>query len=266
MAPTESFFGPKSLTGGAGPRRLLVWSFVVVTVNPTLSYGQDNSLAPEPTVGSAVATDRVQAPEQEPQTPEPTLPDPGAPAPGSVTAVGSNTATSAAVDVPTGNSAMGALRAVARQLVPAEDLRLRKLDTSFPAEQPEFDVVEPERDVVADQSDVSPRGASRRTVVRVVDGVTVLTNVTDQPGAGEQGYVDSTTRRPATEGRADMPQTQAALVALRSDVVVNSNALSPETKAGSSDGLGVWLWVLSGFAALLLVPIAVLLTRPVRKG
>lgn len=270
MAPTESLNGPKSVLGATRGRGLALVVWGLFTFDVALAQAQDDVSGPavEPTIGAAVATERVTS--GTPETPTAEAPSAGV-QPAQPSAPSATTALPAPAAVPlptaTGSSMMEAVRgAASRQLVPAEDLRLRKLDTSFPAEQPEFDVIEPERDVVAGDPGVSPRGTSRRTVVRVVNGVTVLTNVTDEPGAGEPGDGNAESPRVAGLVRPDQPQNQAALVALPRDVAVNSNALTPDTKAATGEGLGLWLWVLSGFAVLLLVPIAVLLTRPVRKG
>jgi hypothetical protein len=176
-----------------------------------------------------------------------------------------------------GSSLMGTVRAAAERMLETspEALRRRTLDTSFPAEQPALEVPEPPREVVAPPLPDSPepppnvadvaRGPSRRTVLRTVNGVTVLTNLTDDVGE-EARQVE-----PGAEGSSvATPPSRAASatagVALEREVQANVNALNPESKAPSATGLGVWLWLLTGFALVLLVPIAVLLTRPVRKG
>lgn len=171
---------------------------------------------------------------------------------------------------------MGNVRAAAERMLETspEALRRRTLDTSFPAEQPALEVPEPPREVIAappaalappqDESDVA-RGPSRRTVLRTIDGVTVLTNVTDEVGDEAQKLSPNTGRPPAAEPPSRAAAANAG-VALERDVSANVNALNPESKAPSTTGSGVWLWILTGFALVLLVPIAVLLMRPVRKG
>lgn len=181
------------------------------------------------------------------------------------------------VTAPSGNSMMSNVRAAAQRMLETspEALRRRTLDTSFPAEHPALEVPEPPREVVvppppADSPELPPnaddvsRGPSRRTVLRTINGVTVLTNVTDEVG-DEARQVDPG----ADRALAVTPPSRAAStagVALERGVQANVNALNPESKTPAATGLGVWLWVLTGFALVLLVPIAVLLTRPVRKG
>lgn len=174
---------------------------------------------------------------------------------------------------------MGSVRAAAQHMLETspEALRRRTLDTSFPAEQPALEVPEPPREVIAppmppadspvpppSDGDV-PRGPSRRTVLRVVDGVTVLTNLTDE-AAEESRQLNPSLERSAIVTPESRAVSATAGGASEREVRANVNALNPESKAPSSTGLGVWLWVLTGFALILLVPIAVLLTRPVRKG
>lgn len=186
----------------------------------------------------------------------------------SVTAAASNAITgsaSAAQPAPTADPApsarsmMGAVRAAARQLVPldpSQDPRLRSLDTSFPAEQ--LDSPEPPREVVAPTETRSP---ARRTLLRTVDGVTVLTNVTEP----EDPSPLTREERPPTTRSLAAPATEAPPLGQR-DVSANVNALEPEAKRQRDAGFSFWLWALGGFALVLLVPIGVLLTRPVRKG
>jgi hypothetical protein len=253
-----------------------------IAVNlPILVYAQDEQPRPdqvEPTVGEAVATQREQpAPEQPaPEQPAPEQPAPQEPTSKNAEPINQQSPPAEPDQSPpaaasTAHSMMDAVRrAAARQLIPpppAEDLRLRTLDTSFPAEQPQLDVPEPPREVVAAPvGPVPPREPSRRTVVRVVDGVTVLTNVTDDPGGDNAAYASAASPRTIGALALDARQEQAAMAVAPREVSVNANALSPASKAANSTGLGVWLWGLAGFAVLLLVPIGVLLTRPVRRG
>lgn len=278
MAPTEFFIGPKLSRWRA---RTLLGAFLTL-VNPTpLVYaqeGQPDQPGPlEPTVGEAVATERTppraadQAPAEEApvdRVPADQAPETRRLQPVPPEQVAPNNPASAEA---TGRTMMEAVRAAAaRQLTPTaapEDLRLRTLDTSFPAEQPQLDVPEPPREVIAPPlAPVSPRGPSRRTVARVIDGVTVLTNVTDAPEEDNAVYANVALRRSPETAGLGVPPSRAAMADSPREVSVNANALNPASKTSSSTGLGWWLWVLGGFAALLLVPIGVLLTRPLRKG
>lgn len=281
MAPTELVTqpqsGPKSrLTSRATWRAHLVSGVAIGIVNLTTTvYAQDappdqppeeaareksvEAMPTEPTVGEAVgeavATERGpgQAAQEGPEG------DRVEQAPRAPAAVSS------------ARSMFDAVRAAAsRQLIPAptpEELRQRTLDTSFPAEQPHLDVTEPPREVVvAPVGPNAPREPSRRTVVRVIDGVTVLTNVTEGADDGGAVRASATPPRSAVPTALDAPQDPVVVAVAPREVAVNSNALSPAAKSESSAGLGVWLWALAGFAVLLLVPIGVLLTRPVRRG
>jgi hypothetical protein len=101
--------------------------------------------------------------------------------------------------------------------------------------------------------------------VRVIDGVTVLTNVTDGTNDENAAYASAATPRAPGASAMNEPAARAALVDIPREVIINSNALSPASKSEST-GLSPWLWVLAGLAGLLLVPIGVLLTRPVRRS
>jgi hypothetical protein len=158
-------------------------------------------------------------------------------------------------------SMIEAVRAAAtRQLVPfdpSQDPRLRSLDTSFPAEQPE--VVEAQ--VAPETPNYGPRAPSRRTMLRTVDGVTVLTNVDEPP---EENVTAPKAVRFASSGSVSPGATVGAAYELR-QVSANVNALEPNTRRRQTDAFPLWLWALAGLAVVLLVPIAVLLTRPARK-
>src|SRR5690606_531366 len=231
----------------------------------------------EPSVGEAVATER--APDQgqnapPPQdTPEPdtarsptTVSEPGDAPPERPPAEPSAkpAVTSAARAVVEAARAAAAQR---REQASEEELRQRVLDTSFPAEQPHLDVPEQPREVIAPPIPlVSPRGPSRRTVVRVIDGVTVLTNVSDDPEYDDAPHDAELAPRAAGTANPEEAPEPAAMALTPREVTVYSNALNPVSKGETSKGVGLWLWVLGGFAVLSLVPIGVLLTRPVRKG
>lgn len=147
-----------------------------------------------------------------------------------------------------------------RQLVPfdpSQDPRLRSLDTSFPAEQPE--VVEAQ--VPPETPNYGPRAPSRRTMLRTVDGVTVLTNL-DEPS--EENATAPKPVRFTSNGSVSPDSTVGASPELR-QIGANVNALEPNTRRRQTDAFPLWLWALTGFAVVLLVPIAVLLTRPARK-
>lgn len=105
--------------------------------------------------------------------------------------------------------------------------------------------------------------ASERTEARMEDGVTVLSNVAREPGAAA----------PSATGAevADEP------VAVALPETVNGAANPPlETvrevdrssrrRASEAEGRWHWLWLLGGVATILLVPIAMLLTRATRSG
>lgn len=261
---------PKELVSGP---KLPAWrgraltALAVVTANLSAAAHADESNAVEPTVGEAVATDRAPADRASDNERES--------APRAVTPPPAQQPSQAPTVQPTpspGNARtmLEAVRAAAaRQLVPApsaEDLRLRTLDTSFPAEQPELEMPPPAREVIAEPVEpVSPREPSRRTVVRVVDGVTVLTNVTDIPNDVNPQSAGAISPRPVADSAASLPAPRTAPVDSPREVSVNANALSPASKTDASTSLGLWLWVLGGVAALLLVPIGVLLSRPVRN-
>ncbi len=221
---------------------LLVWT---VWINP-----QATALAQDET--SSGASTEV-SPAGEPSQP---ISAPSNAVTGGVTAVQTAPTTTPA---PSAGSMMDAVRAAARQLVPldpSQDPRLRSLDTSFPAEQPESP--EPPREVVAP---TEPRSPVRRTLLRTVDGVTVLTNVTEPM---EPSSLTREERAPNIRALA-APVTASQPLGQR-DVSANVNALEPEAKRPREGGFSLWLWALGGFALVLLVPIGVLLTRPVRKG
>lgn len=191
-----------------------------------------------------------------------TSPDaPGMTAPGT-TAPGT-TAPLATDPAPSGNPVINAVSSVlGRRLLPvdpAQDPRLRALDTSFPAEQPE--VVEAPR---LPSVPLPPRGPSRRTMLRTIDGVTVLTNIDDptefavpeSPNDIRQELVD----RPSSLAAPASKETA------RGELEASTNALEPQLRRPKQSGFSPWVWALAGFAGVLLVPIGVLLTRPVRRG
>lgn len=272
MAPSQSFIGPTLRPRWAAAFVSLALASVSL---PTVVHAQGQESV-EPTVGQAVADERE--PEQGQNTPPPSdTPDretPRNPTPGEPESSSAGQPPSAQTGAqPAVTSAVRAVLDAAqaaaakrREQPSEEELRQRVLDTSFPAEQPHMDVPEQPREVIAPPLPlVSPRGPSRRTVVRVIDGVTVLTNVTDEP------EYEDTPQNAALAPRAPGPtspqeSTEPATLVAPRDVTVNSNALSPVSKAETSKGSGLWLWVLGGFAVLSLVPIGVLLTRPVRRG
>lgn len=154
--------------------------------------------------------------------------------------------------------------AIFRQLVPAapvEDLRLRKLDTGLPAEPAWVDT--PPAAVVAPQPNAAT-GPARRTVLRTVDGVTVLTNVSE-PNDSEASSVE----RPVRPAPIMNPTTTELARTVSRDnqrLEAGLSALNPATKDANSRETSRWLWLLSGAAIALLVPIGVLLSRPARKG
>lgn len=242
MVPTESR-NRRGLRSGEVLVTLVVWATWVNSQATALAQEEDSSdstaavlPAPEGSqTTSAAPTERVGEPAAAPTAPPQPAPTASA------------------------RSMMDGVRAAARQLVPfdpSQDPRLRSLDTSFPAEQPE--APEPPLEVIAP---TQPRSPSRRTLLRTVDGVTVLTNVTEP---AELNPLPNEERTSRTEARAVAPA--APLQLGQREVNAQVHALEPETKRRREDGFASWLWALGGFALLLLVPIGVLLSRPVRKG
>lgn len=135
--------------------------------------------------------------------------------------------------------------------VPAanRDPRADLLDTSFPAEQPEM--VEPDPALGAPAS-------SRRTQARTANGITELSNRPESPPAGQ---LPALNRMETPKSPLSRPQVNTEVNTPRLDSQVSLPTTSiPRT----SSSMSPWLWVLAGTAALLLVPIAFLLTRPTR--
>lgn len=241
MVPTESR-NRRGLRSGRTLVTLVVWALCVNSQTAALAQEED------PSGTSAV----LPAPEGSQTT---------SAAPTEPVGEGSAAPTTAPPPAPTASarSIMDGVRAAARQLVPldpSQDPRLRSLDTSFPAEQPE--VPEPPLEVIAP---TEPRSPARRTLLRTVDGVTVLTNVTEpvelQPMTKEER---------ASQAEALAAPATTPLQLGQREMNASVHALEPETKRRQETGFASWLWALGGFALLLLVPIGVLLTRPVRKG
>jgi hypothetical protein len=131
--------------------------------------------------------------------------------------------------------------------IPNRDPRADLLDTSFPAEQPE--VVESERSFGVNAN-------VRPTQARTANGVTELSNRSDR--LPEPAPVVN--RAPLPKPPLSRPQVNTELndsrlesqVSLRNTAITRPSSTTP------------WLWVLAGTAALLLIPIAFLLTRPTR--
>lgn len=105
--------------------------------------------------------------------------------------------------------------------------------------------------------------ASERTEVRTEDGVTTLSNVEGPPAEAAPRAapeaVDETTRVEVTRTEAvgEAPGETTRQVTLAS---------ATATRRRDDDGHWHWLWVLGGVATVLLVPIALLLTRATRNG
>jgi hypothetical protein len=139
----------------------------------------------------------------------------------------------------------------ARQPVPAanRDSRLDLLETSFPAEQPEIFEPAPPPDSLAN---------SRRTLARTANGITEISNRPELPNQDRLAVFNRATSPKPPSGRPSV-KTEVDNPRLESQVGLPSNAV-----ARSQSSMSPWLWVLAATAALLLVPIAFLLTRPTR--
>lgn len=240
MVPSESCI----LRGRRTGRPLIALLVVVLGVNfPSPARAQESQPEGEPSpLGNSapLQTSGIARPEPSSST----IAVPTAPVPAS-----------------TARSILDAVRAAAsRQLVPfdpSRDPRLRSLDTSFPAEQPE--IVEPQVEPEVPYN--GSRAPARRTLLRTVGGVTVLTNV-DEPL--EESVPTPRAERLASNGSVSRGSTASVPHELR-QVSANVNALEPTGRRPQTAAFPLWLWGLAGLAVVLLVPIAVLLTRPVRK-
>jgi hypothetical protein len=255
--------------------RLGLWVAWSLTTHAALAQDPEQAASEQP-AAPVVPTETKEEAVKEPEAPAEVLPpnteqgavnrdepptsnlapNPPATAPGA-------TAPSTAGPAASGNSIINTVGSVlGRRLMPVDptqDPRLRALDTSFPAEQPE--VVEAPR---LPPEPLPPRGPTRRTMLRTIDGITVLTNI------------DDPTELPAPESpnneRQDVVERPSSLAATavreagRGEIEASTNALEPELRRTKQSGFSPWVWALAGFAGLLLVPIGVLLTRPVRRG
>lgn len=128
------------------------------------------------------------------------------------------------------------------------DPRLDLLDTSFPAEQPEYEEPDPVPGAL---------GNVRPTQARTANGITEISNRVDLPISDPP----SVNRVVAPKPPLSRPQvnTEISEPRLESQVSLPSTSLRRD-----ATGTSPWLWVLAGTAALLLIPIAFLLTRPTR--
>jgi hypothetical protein len=104
--------------------------------------------------------------------------------------------------------------------------------------------------------------ASERTEARTEDGVTVLSNVAREPSAA----APSATGAEVVDEPVAVAVSETASAANPPLEPVRDVDTSSRRRAAEADGRWHWLWVLGGLATILLVPIAMLLTRATRSG
>ena len=106
---------------------------------------------------------------------------------------------------------------------------------------------------------------SRRTQARTQGRVTVLSNIADAPVdaivANEPSVESDVSPSPEPHLAARTELTRRSLDTQQ--LPLRAAAVSPSPNGTSG---WTWLWALSGVALVLLLPIAMLLTRPTRKG
>jgi hypothetical protein len=107
--------------------------------------------------------------------------------------------------------------------------------------------------------------ASERTLARTENGVTVLSNVDQPPVAATAVPVVAEVADQPTRVQLPRPEPSVGSPAAADDAPA-ATPRATRRQPAENDGHWHWLWVLGGVATVLLVPIAMLLTRATRSG
>lgn len=233
-------------------------SCVIALWPPLIAYGQDvvepSPEAPEAPTGNAPVGEPAAGETVSPEAVDTTLaPVSSSPAAAEAPVTPETPPQSQGESIPERLVNVMASREAAAAQVPVppsnRDPRVDLLDTSFPAEQPEYDEPDP---VVP-----GALGGVRPTQARTANGITEISNRVDLP-LSDPPAVNRVVAPPPPLS-PPLVNTEVSTQRLQSQVTLPSTSLRRD-----ASGTSPWLWVLAGAAALLLIPIAFLLTRPTR--